>query len=129
MTPAARYAAGASVVAVACASVVLGLVLLRAPDRVGWVIAGWGTMSLCGILGGGWLAREHGHPGAGFVVALGSAMILRSIAALAVLGWALASGGGAYAPCIAGIAAGFVPQMVFEVVWFYRSGKRAGRGA
>jgi len=120
---AGRYAWRAAVIAIASGA--LACVLLAPLDfaRARFLLASWGALSAIGIAGGAALARWHGSPGPGFVVALGSAMILRSIVALGLLVGALRAGGGAYVPCLAGLIAGFVPQQVFEIVWFGR-----GRG-
>ena len=114
------YAKRAAILAVlsgACAAAAIGLA-----DAAGiaWALSAWAVLSLLGIAGGVALVRWHGTPGVGFVVAMGTAMILRSIAALALLVGALWAGGGAYVPCLAGLVAGFVPQQVFEIVWFGR---------
>ena len=105
----------------------LGGAALLHPDSVGWTALGWVVPAAGGVAGGAWIAREHGRPGSGFVVAMGSAMILRSAAALGVLALALKAGKGAHVPCLVGLAAGFVPQMLFEVAWFHRRGRSIDR--
>lgn len=114
------YALRAGLVALLSGACAAAGITLAGVSGMAWTLAAWAAVSLIGIAGGVALARWHGTQGAGFVVAMGTAMILRSIVALALLVGALRAGGGAYVPCLAGLLAGFVPQQVFEIVWFGR---------
>jgi len=76
-------------------------------------------MAVPGIVGGAWLAREHGRSAQRFLVALATGFITRLVlAALAAFSAGKADAGAAL---IAGLAAGFVPLTLFEMVWFLRA--------
>ena len=121
ISPAGRqYATRAAWIAGMSGALAIAAVALVAPGGLVWALAGWILLSLIGIAGGVGLVQGHGTPGVRFVVVMGTAMILRSIVALALLVAALRTGGGAFAPCLAGLVAGFLPQQVFEIVWFGR---------
>lgn len=93
-----------------------------------WAAKGFLAMAVPGLVGGAWLAREHGRTGSRFVVALGAGFILRLVlAALAAFGAANA-GGSARTGLLAGLAAGFVPVTVFEMIWFSRARRTHGLG-
>ena len=85
-----------------------------------WSAKGFLAMALPSIAFGAWLAREHGGAGSRFVVLLLAAMGIRFVlAAIAAFG-AVKAGGSAKTGLLAGLAAGFVPVMLFETVWFAR---------
>ncbi len=115
-----QYAIRAGLLAVLSGACLFAGIARVDATGMAWGLSAWGVLSLIGIAGGVALVRSHGTPGVGFVVAMGTAIILRSIAALALLIGSLRTGGGAYVPCLAGLVAGFVPQQVFEIVWFGR---------
>ena len=117
------YALRAATLALGSGALAAAILWPLGASRAWWLLASWGALSTIGIGGGVALVLRHGSAGPGFVLAMGSAMILRSIAALGLLVGALRAGGGATAACLAGLIAGFVPQQVFEVLWFGR-----GRG-
>ena len=95
----------------------------------GWAIRGFLAMALPSIAGGAWLVREHGRDGSWFVAAVLAGFVVRLLlAAVAALGAAQA-GGSAKSGLIAGLAAGFVPLMAFETVWFARSHRAQGVAA
>ena len=102
------------------------LLALRRPaeDRV-WVLAGWAVLALVGTLGGAWLAREHGKPGSGFLVALGAGVAARFFAVAGGSVAAALAGKSALTAYAVGLLAGFVPVQAFEAVWFFRR-TRAG---
>lgn len=83
-------------------------------------------MALPGIAGGAWLAREHGRGGSGFVSVLQAGMLVRLVFAALVAMGADKAGGSAMAASMAGLATGFLPVMLFEIVWFARAGERGG---
>ena len=93
----------------------------------GWVVSGVLAMALPGIAGGAWLAREHGRARSGFVAVLQAGMLVRLVLGALVAIGAAKAGGSAMAASMAGLAAGFLPVMAFEMVWFARA--REGGGA
>jgi hypothetical protein len=78
-------------------------------------------MAAPGIVGGLWLAREHGRSGTGFVVALGAGFVARLILAATSVYLATKVGSAAAGSLVAGLAAGFVPVVAFEMFWFSRA--------
>jgi hypothetical protein len=87
----------------------------------GWVIKGLLATAVPGVAGGAWLAHEHGRAGSRFVVALQAGMLARLVLAAVVAMGAAQAGGTAMSASMAGLAGGFVPVMVFEMVWFARA--------
>ena len=86
-----------------------------------WAAKGFLAMALPGIAGGAWLAREHGRPASRFLIALAMGFVTRlALAALAAF-YAAKAGDGAGTALLAGLAAGFVPLMAFEMIWFARA--------
>jgi hypothetical protein len=86
-----------------------------------WAVKGFLATALPGVAGGTWLAREHGRSGSRFVMVLQAGVLTRFVlAALAAMGAARA-GGSAMPASMAGLVAGFLPVMVFEMVWFARA--------
>jgi hypothetical protein len=78
-------------------------------------------MAVPAILGGAWLAHEHGRNGSRFVLALGTGFITRLVfAAIAAFG-ASRAGDTATTGLLAGLAAGFAPVTVLEMIWFSRA--------
>ena len=79
MGSAAGFALGATV-ASAMGAVAL-IPLFTGDDRfaAAWAARGFAALALPGILGGAWLAREHGRTGSRFVVALAAGFMLRMI--------------------------------------------------
>jgi len=87
---------------------------------------GFFAMAVPAIVGGVWLAHEHGRSGSRFVLALGTGLLTRLVlAALAAFG-ASRSGGTATTGLLAGLAAGFAPVTVLEMIWFSRARVRSG---
>jgi hypothetical protein len=93
-----------------------------------WAAKGFLAMALPGVAGGAWLAREHGRPGSRFVIALQAGMVVRLTFAAVVVFGAAKAGGSSTTGLFAGLAAGFVPVMVFEMTWFARSRGAQGMG-
>lgn len=85
-----------------------------------WAAAGFASMALPGIVCGAWMAHAHGGRGTRFLAALATGFVLRVLAA-AVGTFAVARvDGGLAGAWIGGLAAGFVPLLAFEIVWFSR---------
>jgi len=84
-----------------------------------WAAKGFLAMAAPGIAGGAWLVREHGRSATRFVVALAAGFATRLILAGAAAFFAAKADAGL--PLIAGLAAGFVPLTIFEMVWFLRA--------
>jgi uncharacterized ion transporter superfamily protein YfcC len=78
-------------------------------------------MTVPGIAGGAWLAREHGRSVTRFLVALVTGFVTRLFLAALAAFFAAGAGNGAGTALLAGLAAGFVPLMIFEMVWFVRA--------
>lgn len=126
--PAASFARGA--LAAAAFGALALLPWLGGGDvlAASWAAKGFAAMALPGIAGGTWLAREHGRRASRFVVALGAGFLARLVlAGIAAFGAAKA-GGGAVEGLLAGLAAGFVPVMAFEMFWFARATRAQGAG-
>jgi TM2 domain-containing membrane protein YozV len=85
-------------------------------------------MAVPGIVGGAWLAREHGRSAQRFLVALATGFITRLVLAGLAAFYAAKAGDGAGTALLAGLAAGFVPLMAFEMVWFVRGRDAQGLG-
>ena len=118
--PATRYALWSGLLALA---VGVGLMLIAGPfgpSAVRWTLFGWAVMALTGVFGGSWLAGVHGRPGAGFLVALGTCMLVRLFAAATGAAAAAMSGMPAAWPFVGGLFAGFLPMQAFEIAWFLR---------
>jgi hypothetical protein len=110
-----------------------GLALLpwavsRGPTALRWGALGWSITALIGLAGGAWMARTHGKPGAGFLVALGTCMLARLFASVAGALVAATRGLDAIWPYVAGLGAGYVPLQLFELGWFLRRSKSRFRG-
>jgi hypothetical protein len=112
------FTLGAVVVAAFGAATMLPLFVGN--DRVAsnWAAAGFLTMVIPGIACGAWLAREHGRPGARFLLALATGFAARLILAASAAFFAAKVAAGL--SLIAGLAAGFVPLTAFEMIWFAR---------
>jgi hypothetical protein len=113
-------------VAVSAGVVLLLFTLSRDATTVGWSLFGWLIMAMIGVIGGSLMEAAHGKPGTAFVGILVGSMLARLMAS--GLGAVAATTGGYEAawPYLAGIVAGFVPLQVFEVIWFFRKGRRQG---
>ncbi len=83
-------------------------------------------MALPGVAAGAWMAYEHGRAGSRFVIALVAGMIARVLFAAIVALGAARAGGSASTGLLAGLAAGFVPVLLFEMAWF--AGSRSAQG-
>jgi hypothetical protein len=119
------FAWRAALVALAGGGAAVALALGRpAADRA-WVIAGWAVLAVAGTAGGAWLAREHGKPGAAFLVALGAGVAARFVAVAGGCVAAALAGKGALTAYAVGVLTGFVPVQAFEALWFFRR-SRAG---
>jgi hypothetical protein len=94
---------------------------LSGDDRLAsaWATKGFLAMAMPGLVGGAWLAHEHGRPSPRFLIALAMGFFSRLV--LAGLAAFFATKAGAGAALIAGLAAGFVPLTAFEMVWFMRA--------
>lgn len=125
--PAARYAFWSGLVALGVGVALLLVAGPFGPDAVRWTLLGWSVMAVTGVAGGSWLARVHGRPGAGFLVALGTCMLARLFAAAAGAGAAAWIGMSAAWPFVGGLVAGFLPMQAFEITWFLRRTKLEAR--
>jgi hypothetical protein len=86
-----------------------------------WAAGGFAAMAVPGIAGGSWLAREHGRPGSRFLWALATGFVTRLVLVAIAAFLAAKAGDGAGTALLAGLAAGFVPLMIFEMIWFLRA--------
>ena len=83
--------------------------------------AGFAAVALPTIGGAAWLERAHGRTGHAFLLALGVSMGARMTLALSTLVVAgVRLGPAAVSGAALGIAAAFVPSMIFEGAWFAR---------
>jgi hypothetical protein len=122
------FGLGASMAAAVGAVALLPLFLGN--DRLvsAWAAKGFLAMAIPGIAGGAWLAREHGRSAKRFLVALATGFVTRLILAALSAFFAARTGNGAGTALLAGLAAGFVPLMIFEMVWFVRARSVQGLG-
>lgn len=112
--------------------VVTGLALAAAAAILGgawktWGPAGWLAATAIGLVAGAALARFHGSPSWGFIVAMHAGMLARLVALVAGGVWAAWTGRTALVAFVAGFGAGLVPLQVHEA-FFLRRG-RGGLGA
>lgn len=110
------FALSASAVAATGAAALL--LCYGSGDRVAsaWAAKGFLAMAVPGIAGGTWLVREHGRSATRFLLALATGFATRLV--LAGVAAFFAAKADAGVPLIAGLAAGFVPLTIFEMVWF-----------
>jgi hypothetical protein len=85
-----------------------------------WTLCGFAAMAIPSLVSGTWMARSHGRSGAGFVLALGTGVTLRILSLSIVVAFAARQGGAELTQTLAGLAFGFIPLMVFELVWLAR---------
>ena len=90
-----------------------------------WALCGWLLLSLAGVIGGGWLVSRHGRQGNSFFGALVGGMLLRMILTALGMGAAKIAGKPAMWAFAAGAVAGFLPVMLFELIWLYRASRNA----
>jgi len=84
-------------------------------------VAGFAAVALPTVGGAAWLARAHGRSGHRFLLALGVSMTGRMLLAFTTLLLAgVRFGPAAVAGAALGIAAAFVPTMIYEAAWFAR---------
>lgn len=116
--------------AIAIGAVAL-LRLFLGGDRLAsaWATKGFLAMAIPGIIGGAWLAREHGRPAQRFLIALAMGFVTRLVLAGLAAFYAARAGEGAGTALLSGLAAGFVPLMIFEMIWFNRARGAPGLGA
>jgi hypothetical protein len=97
-----------------------------------FALGGFLAMALPGIASGLWLVRAHGRPGGGFVIGLASGFVARLVLTAVGAFFAARAGDGAPIALLTGLAAGFVPMFLWEMVWFGRAAMaarpRAGAG-
>jgi len=115
------FAVGASVAATVGAATLLPWFSGDDPLASAWAAKGFLAMAVPGIAGGAWLAREHGRSAQRFLIALATGFIMRLALAAVAAFFAAKAGDGAGVALLSGLAAGFVPLMAFEMVWFARS--------
>jgi hypothetical protein len=116
-----RTALGSFLIQAALAAGVGAACVLPWASRPDWAALGFAATAVPGLAAGAFLVRQHGRPGAGFVVALGAGMIARLLLGAAVASAAAWSDHAARTAAVAGLAAGFLPVMLFESLWFARS--------
>jgi len=104
--------------------------LFSGGDRLSsaWAVKGFLAMAVPGVIGGAWLAREHGRSAQRFLIALATGFVTRLILAGSAAFFAARAGGGAGLALLFGLAAGFVPLMTFEMIWFVRARGAQGFG-
>lgn len=127
MNQAVRNLLGAAKVALGAAVLLAALLAAWRPAGAGWAWIGFGLMAAVGVVGGAWLARFHGRPDGSFLVAMLSCMAARFV--LAPVGMVFAARAGGLAPWVyvAGLAVGFVPLQLFEILFLQRRPQTAGQ--
>jgi len=125
--PAARRYLREAVVIAVVAGLALGVAAAVAGGVwKSWGSAGWLAATAIGLVAGVALARSHGSPGLGFVVAMLAGMLARFVALAAGGVWAAWTGRAALVAFVAGFGAGFIPLQVHEAI-FLRRGQGASR--
>ncbi len=122
------FALLASLAAAAGAAALLPWFWGGQPAASAWAARGFWAMAVPGIVGGTWIVREHGRSAQGFLVALAMGFITRLILAGVAAFYAGKAGDGAGTALLSGLAAGFVPLMAFEMIWFSRARCAQGLG-
>ena len=89
-----------------------------------WALGGWLVLAVAGVVAGGWLVSSHGKPGNGFMGALVGGMLARMVLTVAGMGAAMTAGKPTMWAFAAGAVTGFLPVMVFELIWFYRASRK-----
>jgi hypothetical protein len=122
---ASSFVVGASVTAVVSAVASYAVLGSFSP----WTTYGLAAMAIPGLTSGMWLARSHGRPGAGFIVALGTGMTLRIALLSIVVAAAARQGNTELTQTLTGVVFGFVPLTVFELVWLAKRTRPARAAA
>jgi len=115
---ATRYLMLSGASALAAGAVAVAVLWSGEGGKIPWFLLGWSIMSVIGVLGGVRLVVVHGRPGSAFLAALVASILSRLFASALGAGAAVWSGGTAVWPYILGLAVGFLPPQIFEVVWF-----------
>jgi len=115
------FAFGASAAATLGAAGVVLWIATTGSAAASWAAAGFAVMAVPGIVFGSWLAREHGRPGSRFLSALATGFVTRLVLVAVAAFSAAKAGEGAGTALLAGLAAGFVPLQIFEMIWFLRA--------
>ena len=113
-----KFALGAVAAATAGGALLAFGLAGRDAAAIFWAAIGFASMVVPGLACGIWLAYEHGRPGSRFVAAIGTGFLLRLVLAGACAFGAARAGGSAGTGLLSGLAAGFVPVTLFEMVWF-----------
>ena len=107
---------GASIVAA------IAVALLAWPGNTAWAVFGCLATGLVGLVGAVKMVRIHGEPGNRFLVTMIVTMGARfAAAASGALAAATLGGPGAVLTYVLGLACGFVPLAIYEMVWFFKS--------
>ena len=110
----------------AVSALVLAFAWSRATgDAPAYAASGFLAMSLPAFAAGFWLTGTHGRAGGGFVLALGAGLTVRAVLLAVVVAAAARRGPDALVGALSGLAAGFEPLTIYEMIWFSR---RAHRG-
>lgn len=117
----------AALVALASLAALSPLALNMWPGAIAWSLSGWLILAAVGAADGVWLNLRYGQAGSGFLLAMVTGMLARML--VVGIGTFLAFRAGEAAPWafLAGVAAGFVPLQVFEVIWFLRLGREQAK--
>jgi hypothetical protein len=115
------FALGASAASILGGVALVAWLAGASASALPWAAGGFAAMAVPGIVAGSWLAREHGRPASRFVLALATGFVTRLVLVAIAAFLAAKAGEGAGTALLAGLAAGFVPLMVFEMIWFLRA--------
>jgi hypothetical protein len=85
-------------------------------------------MAAPGIAAGAWMARVHGTPGPRFLVAMSAGLATRVLLATSVAIGASGDAAQVRTGLVVGLAAGFVPVLVFEMLWFAGAARSPATG-
>ena len=113
-----RHAARSAAATVVVALLLLALARYLGWPVPGWTVVGWALASTVGVLCGARLVAVHGTPGTAFLKAHGSCILARSLTFAGGTAWAFSQSMEGALAFLIGVAAGYVPTQILELVWF-----------
>ena len=113
-----RHAVRSAAAAVVVALLLLALARYLERPVPGWSIVGWVLASALGTICGARLVSVHGTPGTAFLKAHGSCILARLFTFAGGTAWAFSQSMEGALAFLVGVAAGFLPTQLLEMIWF-----------
>lgn len=113
-----RHAARSAAAAVAVALALLALARYWGQPVPGWSLFGWVLASALGTICGARLVSLHGTPGTAFLKAHGSCILARLFTFAGGTAWAYSQSMEGALAFLVGVAAGYLPTQLLEMIWF-----------